>query len=175
MTKKGHLNNSKSATIACENFGKNLNIAKTIHQTFFLLRYLDDFFLHEYHGRLPNLIEFQNQIDIDKLVIPDDRLHITKVNIQSPGYWEFLGNINPLEKIRKYLNDRHEREKDRKYRNRQEQEKGDLEIVDKKIELLKKMGYSETEIRQLATTMVTNPLRQLDQYQDNGQIDEPEE
>ena len=32
---------------------------------------------------------------------------------ESPGFWEFLGSLNPLEVIRRYLNDRHERAKDR--------------------------------------------------------------
>src|SRR5208283_3018379 len=37
------------------------------------------------------------------------------VEINSPGFWEFLGSVSPLEIMRNYLNDRHERRKDREY------------------------------------------------------------
>src|SRR4051794_21952202 len=50
--------------------------------------------------------------------LPDDAiaaepLVVQRVVLESPGIWEFLGTLNPLEVLRKYLNDRHERQKDR--------------------------------------------------------------
>lgn len=57
-------------------------------------------FLREYrygfHSTLPNLADFQNKVNFERLVIPEDNLVLSKVNIQSPGLWEFLGGLNPL-------------------------------------------------------------------------------
>jgi len=138
--------------------------------------------LYRRQNNLPNLLELQSKIDIEKIVLPSDRLVISKVNIQSPGFWEFLGGLNPLQQIREYIKDRHERDKDKKYRSRQEEELGDLSIEEKKnniinqrIDMLKKAGYTDNEIRQLVTAMVIIPLKKLDRYQDNGQIETPEE
>jgi hypothetical protein len=49
------------------------------------------------------------------------------VQLTSPGFWDFLGKLMPLETIRQYLNDRHERAKDREYRNEAEEKRLDLE------------------------------------------------
>lgn len=131
---------------------------------------------------LPNLLELQKNIDFEKIILPNDKLTISKVNIQSPGFWEFFGASKSLEQIREYLNDRHERQKDRKYRNRQEEELGDLEIQDKKdkltsqrIDILKKAGYNDIEIRQIVNSMINLPLNKLGEHQDKGQIEESED
>lgn len=124
------------------------------------------------------ILEFESKTDINKIILPDERLVISKVNIQTPGFWEFMGAINPLEQIRKYLRDRHKRTKDCRYRNRQEEEIRDLEIMGKenkviqgRIRILKKLGYNEDEIRRLLMSMVVKPLNKLGQHQDNGQIE----
>jgi|GEM_PF-784307 len=131
---------------------------------------------------LPNLLELQSKIDIEKIVLPSDRLIISKVNIQSPGFWEVLGSLNPLQQIREYIKDRHERKKDDQYRSRQEEEIGNLEIeerrnriINQRIETLRGLGYSDAEIRQLVMAMVIEPLNRLGRHQDNGQIEGPDE
>lgn len=131
---------------------------------------------------LPNLLELQSKIDIDKIVLPSDRLFISKVNIQSPGFWEVLGSLNPLQQIREYIKDRHERKKDDQYRSRQEEEIGELEIeerrnriINQRIETLRGLGYNDAEIRQLVMAMVIEPLNRLGRHQDNGQIEGPDE
>lgn len=48
---------------------------------------------------------------------PDDRLELRRISIESPGFWEFFGALNPLQQIREYLKDRHERRKDVDYRD----------------------------------------------------------
>jgi hypothetical protein len=138
--------------------------------------------LNRQQNILPNLLELQSKIDIEKIILPSDRLVISKVNIQSPGFWEFLGGLNPLQQIREYIKDRYERKKDKDYRSRQEEELGELSIEEKRnniinqrIDMLKKVGYSDIEIRQLVTAMVITPLKQLDKHQDNGQIEGPEQ
>ena len=124
-----------------------------------------------------NLLDLQSKLQIDKIILPSDNLVIQRVNIQSPGFWEFLGSLNPLQQIREYLNDRHERNKDKKYRSRQEEELGDLSIMEKKnsivnqrIKILKELGYSEAEIRQLVSAMIIEPLNKLGAHQDRGLI-----
>lgn len=134
--------------------------------------------LRRFNGERVNLLELQSKLEIKKIVLPSDSLIINKVNIQSPGFWEFLGSLNPLQQIREYLNDRHERCKDKKYRSRQEEDLGDLSIMEKqnniinqRIEILKGLGYSETEIRQLVSSMIIEPLNKLGQQQDKGLIE----
>ena len=151
------------------------------HDPFFYELFWEDN-LNRQQYILPSLLELQSKIDIEKIILPNDRLVISKVNIQSPGFWEFLGGLNPLQQIREYIKDRHERKKDKDYRSRQEEELGDLSIEEKRnniinqrIDMLKKLGYSDIEIRQLVTAMVITPLKELDKHQDNGQIEGPEQ
>jgi hypothetical protein len=101
----------------------------------------------------------------EEIVLPDDRIIIRSIVIESPGFWEFLGALNPLEVIRKYLCDRHERKKDKAYRDRQEEERGELEneklrteVVHKKVEILKELGVSEERIRRAVFEHVIKSL-----------------
>lgn len=142
----------------------------------------EEYALNKSKDNKPNLLELQGKIDIDKIILPSDRLIISKVNIQSPGFWEVLGSLNPLQQIREYIKDRHERKKDEEYRSRQEEEIGELEIQERKdriinqrIETLRELGYSDAEIRQFVTEMVIQPLNRLGNHQDNGQIEGPDE
>jgi hypothetical protein len=116
-----------------------------------------------------------------EVVLPEDRLQISSVVIQSPGFWEFLGNINPLEVLRKYLCDRHERKKDQSYRSRQEEERGDLEnerlriqVVEEKVRVLKEIGVPEEKIRRALFEHVISPLGALDGFQDKGFVKDAE-
>jgi len=161
---------------------KEFNRKEFPFDPYFYEMFFKEFMFNRLQYSLPNLIELQSKIDIDKMVLPSDRLYISKVNIQSPGFWEVLGSLNPLQQIREGLKDHHERKKDNKYRSRQEEELGELAIIEKKesilntrIDTLKKLGYSDAEIRQLVTTMVIEPLNKLGKHQDNGQIEGPEE
>ena len=137
-----------------------------------------DRYLRRYEESRINLLELQSKLDFEKIVLPSESLMINRVNIQSPGFWEFLGSLNPLQQTREFLKDRHERNKDKNYRSRQEEELGELSImerknniVNQKIEILKRLGYSEAEIRQLVTSMVLKPLNQLGKHQDIGLIE----
>ena len=110
-------------------------------------------------------------------MLPDDRIQITSIVIKSPGFWEFLGSINPLEIIRKYLCDRHERKKDEAYRNQLEKERGELEneklrteIVQEKVKVLKDLGVPEEKIRKALFEHVIKPLGELDAIQNKGLI-----
>lgn len=109
------------------------------------------------------------------VVVPEDKLRLRSVVVQSPGFWEFLGALNPLEVLRKYLSDRHERKKDIDYRNKLEAEKKSLEneklyteVVQEKLELLRNIGVPEDKIREVFLNHVVNPLKRLDAVQDSG-------
>lgn len=57
------------------------------------------------------------RIDTRRLWPPPEPLQMSRVVLESPGFWEFVGSLNPLEQIRIYLQERHERRKDKDYRN----------------------------------------------------------
>lgn len=155
----------------------NKNIKdRIIYELFWNLSYFQSV-----KNSLPNILDLQSKIIFEDAIPQGEKLFVNKVNIQSPGMWEFLGSLNPLEQFRKYLNDRHERIKDKNYRNRQEEELGDLNIIGKenevigqRIKMLKDLGYSEIEIRQIITEMVQKPLQRLNKYQDSEQIENAE-
>lgn len=113
----------------------------------------------------------------EAVVLPQDRLQLRAVLFQSPGSWDFLGALNPLETLRKYLQDRHERRKDRTYRERLEAERMSLdnqklktEVVRQQIELLRSVGVPEEKIREALSAHVVLPLERLDRHQDSGLI-----
>jgi len=56
-------------------------------------------------------------------VLPEDRLFVKSVRIESPGFWEVAASFNPLQQIREYLNDRHKRRQDKEFREGAEREK----------------------------------------------------
>jgi len=47
-----------------------------------------------------------------QVVAFDQVIILQRVQLSSPGFWEFLGAWNPLDQIRRYLNDRHQRKLD---------------------------------------------------------------
>ena len=117
-------------------------------------------------------------------VPPRDRLFLHRVRIESPGFWEFLGALNPLQQIREYLNDRHKRRQDKEFREAAEKEKLQLEnelirrqiyekenaIFRERVELLRDMGYDNDEIDGLIWGSVGAPLAKLGKHQDTGLI-----
>ena len=145
-------------------------------------RFDDLYYYFGFFETIPNLIELHSRVDVQKIMLPGERLILSKINIQSPGFWEFLGNLNPLQQIREFLKDHHERKKDKKYRNAQEKRKGELDILERennlinqRIDTLKRLGYSDLEIRQLLNTLVMEPLQKLAMHQNTGLIEGPDD
>ena len=117
-------------------------------------------------------------------VPPSARLTLERVSIESPGFWEFLGSLNPLEQIRRYLNDRHQRRQDREYRETSERRRLELDneharlrIEEERIrigrdyiEFLREMGVPDEEIRRVIWERVGLPLTRLGRHQDTGLI-----
>lgn len=120
-------------------------------------------------------------------VLPEYRLELARVSIQSPGWIEVLGAVNPLREIREYLKDRHERRKDCEYREAAEKDRLQLEnellqrqilekengILRERVELLKEAGASDDEIRQIIWASLGQPLSRLGHHQDTKLIEGP--
>jgi hypothetical protein len=64
-------------------------------------------------------------------------LVVSRVMLSSPGFWEFLGSLNPLEVLRQYLNDRHERRKDDRFRSPAEAERLAIENASRKLDVVR--------------------------------------
>lgn len=114
-----------------------------------------------------------NKDKVKSLVPQSDRLKSYRAEFHSPGFWDFLGKLNPLETIREYLNDRHERQKDQNYRNKAEQDKLELENIAAKVKLYREAydvliarGGKEQDIAILRDQLLIEPLKKLDKYQD---------
>jgi hypothetical protein len=105
------------------------------------------------------------------------RLILRATQLRSPGFLDFLGKLNPLEVMRVFLNDVHERRKDREYREDAERERLQLEnairrteLAEKQLGLLKAMGITEAELAYLRNRFILQPLRQLGDMQDRRPI-----
>jgi hypothetical protein len=115
--------------------------------------------------------------ELESLVQPHDRLLLRAVRLESPGLWKMVGQLNLLETIRKYLNDRHERRKDRQYREAAEQERLALQnrllqikSIDNALTVARKHGASDGEMASLRQHLLYQPLAQLNEFQDSGLI-----
>jgi hypothetical protein len=118
---------------------------------------------------------------VASLVPRSEQLILSAVNLNSPGSWDFLGTLNPLEVLRKYLNDRHERRKDHEYRESAEQRRLALEnlslenrVISERVRLAKEMGATDRDLAPLLNELIYKPLVALDRYQDKGVIEHAE-
>lgn len=110
------------------------------------------------------------------------RLVLKAVRLESPGWWDIFGKLNPLEVIRQGLNDRHERKKDNDYRSAAEREKGLLEnekgmleneilrteAIAGRIALARDLGLSDEQLAPLINDLLVAPIRSLEKFQDRG-------
>jgi hypothetical protein len=121
---------------------------------------------------------------------------VTGVSLHSPGLWEFMASLNPLEAIRKFLQDGHERKKDRQYRNsaeetrlRIENERAAVALAKDKLDLEAQAGHQMIDLasqavgladrlqlesrqrNQLVNYFVKAPLKKLRTFQDAGVIE----
>lgn len=106
-----------------------------------------------------------------------EQLILSAVRLSSPGSWDFLGTLNPLEVLRKYLSDRHERRKDKEYRETAERRKLDLEntllenrVISERIGIARELGATKRDLAPLLNELVYRPIQRLDRSQDQGVI-----
>ena len=117
-------------------------------------------------------------------IIPEYRLEITRVRITSPGFMEFMASWSPLEQLREYLKDRHQRRMDVEWREAGEKRKLELEneLLSAQVETARfgvlrdyKQVLNELEIpperqRELLWRRVGVPLSRVGRHQDIGLI-----
>lgn len=117
-----------------------------------------------------------------RMIYPSDQLEISRISIQSPGWVELVGSLNPLQQLREYLKDRHERKKDRDWRGRAEKERAQFEndilrsqamrervgVIRECYELLESSGASREECQRYVWDKVGPPLMRLADHQDAG-------
>ena len=104
-----------------------------------------------------------------------ERLTVHRIQISSPGVWEFLGNLSAFEVIRQFLNDRHERRKDKEYKETAEARRLQLEnmkleneVLRARIGIAKELGATEQDLAPLLNELVFRPLLALEPHQDRG-------
>ncbi|RWK64309.1 hypothetical protein [Mesorhizobium sp.] len=108
---------------------------------------------------------------------PGFRLILKGVRLQSPGFWDFFGKLNPLEVLRNAINDAHERRKDRKYRESAEERRMRLENMIKeneaiggRIAILRDLGMTDEEMAQVRTILIHQPMEKLLEHQNSRLI-----
>lgn len=128
-------------------------------------------------------MEHYEKYSVSDIISPDEYPIITKISFNSPGFWEVIGQWNPFEQLRKYIQERHLRNRDRKYvwdlekkNNLLEIESKQLsndllklDITQKMISQLKKIGLSDIEIRHIVQKSYSN-LELLNSHIDEGRI-----
>jgi len=135
---------------------------------FFLSHPLADFAIKR------DLWGFSNVRDI---ISADAKLELISVNIQSPGFWEFAGALNPLKTVVDILNLIREWQND-KFRRKIEGEKAIRERLFDTIKglretsaFLRESGFSEEEIQNIIRNHLILPLNTLSKHLDARLID----
>jgi hypothetical protein len=115
-------------------------------------------------------------------IYPEDQLEITRITIRSAGWVELLGSLNPLQQIREYLKDRHERKKDKAWRWETEKQRAQAEVkilhlqaererigaIKDFNDLLEHIDISPEQRRKILWERVGVPLARLGHHQDTG-------
>jgi hypothetical protein len=103
--------------------------------------------------------------------------HIREWPLSPQEVASHLGALNPLEVLRKYLSDRHERRKDGEYRETAERRKLDLEnlvlenrVISERIGIARALGATKRDLAPLLNELVYRPIKRLDRSQDQGVI-----
>lgn len=114
---------------------------------------------------------------LEQFISPRDQLIIQRVQLASPGFWIFLGSLNPLEVLRQYLNDLHTRRQDREYREPHEHRRLELEnlmlenqVIRERISMARELGATDAELTPLLNGLVYTPLQRLDAVAARGMI-----
>lgn len=104
-------------------------------------------------------------------------LSISRIVIQSPGFVEVVGALNPFETIRKFLNDEDERRKDREYREEEDRRRLRMEnisraydLLQKEIAIRKELNIPLDDIQIQLVSNAAKALSALREYQDSGMI-----
>jgi len=106
--------------------------------------------------------------DIDSYVSDEERLQVKKIHIASPGSFSFTGSGEIIREIRELI-------KDFWYRNKQEKVKGELEIIEKYLNIRRQNEELNlpppTRRRDFKLVkVIQEKLRALRRLEDNGKL-----
>jgi len=108
------------------------------------------------------------------LVPRHDELLLQTCVLRSPGFLEVFGKLNPLEVLRQYVRDRHERQKDRSYRNKAEADRLQLEnmllenqLVSERLNLIREY-VPDAQLSPLLEAWIARPLEAVGTQVDAG-------
>jgi len=103
-----------------------------------------------------------------RFIRPQDHLVLRRVTLASPGFWEFLGSLNPLEVLRRYLEDRHRRRQDREYREAHEHRTLELQnlvlenqVLRERIGIVRDLGMADNDLAPLLNRLVYETLERV--------------
>jgi hypothetical protein len=109
------------------------------------------------------------------------QLVLRAVELNSPGFLEFIGSAAALEVLRRYLNDRHKRRQDREYREDAEKRRLHfeetalkLDLIERGLKIARDNGATDSDLAPLINELVYKPLSRLDEYQDKNLIEDAE-
>lgn len=112
-----------------------------------------------------------------RFIAPHDELVLQSVQLSSPGSWQFVGSVFPLEVIRKMINDHHTRRQDREYREGYERRRLEIEnlileteFMRGRISMARELGATDAELTPLLNALVYEPLARLDAVAAKGMI-----
>lgn len=130
----------------------------------FIHRYsLEAVFINPPYGPLPGMVheeglaalstrELEYYLDNPGEYMPrSHELRVKQIEIKSPGGFTLQGLGEPIRELRELI-------KDLCYRNRQEREKGDLEILKNKIEIIGGRNLSTQQVQVLAMSAVEDAV-----------------
>lgn len=104
-------------------------------------------------------------------VADGDELRVESLIMQSPAEFNFKGVGETIREIREYF-------KGRKFRDRQEEEFGEIELMRRRILLMKEAGYTDEEIKEIVGMYLIEAKkinRQIDKNRIELIEDKPEE
>jgi hypothetical protein len=104
-------------------------------------------------------------------VADGDELSVESLIMKSPAEFNFKGVGEAIREIREYI-------KDHKFRNRQEKEFGEIELMRRRILLMKEAGFTDEEIKKVIGIYLTAAKKintQIDENRIELIEDKPEE
>lgn len=132
-------------------------------------------FLVDYQGTIVQSLPRRQPLG--HLVPVERRARLVRATFASPGSWDVAGLGRIAESIRKYIKDEHGRKRGREWQDAAERQRVDLEleerrvdILTKKVQLMRDAGLEEHLIRAYILGPVTDPLNALDSAKRRGLI-----
>ncbi len=127
--------------------------------------------------RAPNQFIRTRSLNDNFALHMDEKLIVVEAKFNSPGFWAFIGKLNPLEVVRNLINDYREHKKDSEYRNSYEARRLELEnsllenkVLKERIGMLKEIGLTPVELSRIRESLVGREATRLLSVVDEGII-----